>query len=165
MCCAPRSAGVSRSSTFRDGERVRKGQLLVQFDDQLPAAQLKQSLAEQSIAAANHKRNQELLAQKFVSQRSVEESAANLEVAQAKVALAQATLERLKVKAPFDGIAGIRMVNQGDYLKDGADIVNIEDIDAVLSISGCPSVSSPRSAKASAPRSIWTRCRDASSPP
>jgi membrane fusion protein (multidrug efflux system) len=104
----------------------------------LPAAQLKQSLAEQSIAAANHKRNQDLLAQKFVSQRSVEESAANLEVAQAKVALAQATLERLKVKAPFDGIVGIRMVNQGDYLKDGADIVNIEDIDAVYVDSRLP---------------------------
>jgi membrane fusion protein (multidrug efflux system) len=128
----PEVSGRITQLNFRDGERVSKGQLLVQFDDQLPAAQLKQSLAEQSIAAANHKRNQDLLAQKFVSQRSVEESAANLEVAQAKVALAQATLERLKVKAPFDGIAGIRLVNQGDYLKDGADIVNIEDIDAVF---------------------------------
>ena len=128
----PEVSGRITQLNFRDGDRVRKGQLLVQFDDQLPAAQLKQSLAEQSIAAANHKRNQELLAQKFVSQRSVEESAANLEVAQAKVALAQATLARLKVTAPFDGIAGIRVVNQGDYLKDGADIVNIEDIDAVF---------------------------------
>lgn len=127
----PEVSGRITQLNFRDGDRVRKGQLLVQFDDQLPAAQLKQSLAELSIATANHKRNQELLAQKFVSQRSVEESAANLEVAQAKVALAQATVERLKVKAPFDGIAGIRLVNTGDYLKDGADIVNIEDIDAV----------------------------------
>ena len=102
------------------------------FDDQLPLAQVQQSRAELSIALANHNRNKELVAQNFISQRSVEESAANLEVAQAKVALAQATLERLKVKAPFDGIAGIRLVNQGDYLKDGADIVNIEDIDAVF---------------------------------
>lgn len=127
----PEVSGRITQLNFRDGERVRKGQLLVQFDDQLPAAQLKQSQAELSIATANHKRNQELLAQKFVSQRSVDESAANLEVAQAKVALAQATVDRLKVKAPFDGIAGIRQVNPGDYLKDGADIVNIEDIDAV----------------------------------
>jgi membrane fusion protein (multidrug efflux system) len=127
----PEVSGRITQLNFRDGERVRKGQLLVQFDDQLPAAQLKQSQAELSIATANHKRNQELLAQNFISQRSVEESAANLEVAQAKLALAQATLARLKVMAPFDGIAGIRTVNQGDYLKDGADIVNIEDIDAV----------------------------------
>jgi membrane fusion protein (multidrug efflux system) len=127
----PEVSGRITQLNFRDGDRVRKGQLLVQFDDQLQAAQLKQSLAELSIATANHKRNQELLAQKFVSQRSVDETAANLEVAQAKVALAQATVDRLKVKAPFDGITGIRQVNPGDYLKDGADIVNIEDIDAV----------------------------------
>jgi membrane fusion protein (multidrug efflux system) len=127
----PEVSGRIAQLNFRDGERVRKGQLLVQFDDQLPAAQLKQSQAELSIAQANHKRNQELVAQNFISQRSVEESAASLEVAQAKLALAQATLARLKVLAPFDGIAGIRLVSQGDYLKDGADIVNIEDMDAV----------------------------------
>jgi hypothetical protein len=34
--------------------------------------------------------------------------------------------------APFDGITGLRQINVGDYLKDGADMVNIEDIDAVL---------------------------------
>ena len=127
----PEVSGRITQLNFRDGERVRKGQLLVQFDDQLPVAQFKQSQAELSIALANHKRNQDLVAQNFISQRSVDESAANLEVAQAKLALAQATLARLKVLTPFDGIAGIRTVNQGDYLKDGADIVNIEDIDAV----------------------------------
>ncbi|MDP3828440.1 MAG: efflux RND transporter periplasmic adaptor subunit, partial [Polaromonas sp.] len=60
------------------------------------------------------------------------ESAANLQVAQARLSLARATAARLKIVAPFDGIAGIRQVNPGDYLKDGADIVNIEDIDAVF---------------------------------
>ena len=127
----PEVSGRVTQLNFRDGERVRKGQLLVQLDDQLPQAQVKQSLAELSIAQANHKRNQELLAQNFVSQRSLDESAANLEVAQARLALAQATAARLKILAPFDGIAGIRNVNVGDYLKDGTDIVNLEDIDTV----------------------------------
>lgn len=127
----PEVSGRITQLNFRDGERVRKGQLLVQFDDQLQLAQIKQSQAELSIAQANHKRNQELLAQNFVSQRSLDESAANLEVSQAKLALAQATAARLKILAPFDGIAGIRNVNVGDYLKDGTDIVNLEDIDTV----------------------------------
>jgi len=61
----------------------------------------------------------------------VDESAANLQVAEAKLALARATLARLKIFAPFDGVAGIRSINVGDYLKDGADIVNIEDLDAL----------------------------------
>lgn len=128
----PEVSGRITQLNFTDGQRVRKGQVLVQFDDQLPLAQVQQSQAELSIAQANQKRNQELVAQNFVSQRSLDESAANLQVAQARLSLARATAARLKIIAPFDGIAGIRQVNPGDYLKDGADIVNIEDIDAVF---------------------------------
>ena len=127
----PEVSGRITQLNFTDGQRVRKGQVLVQFDDQLPLAQVQQSLAELSIALANQKRNQELVAQNFISQRSLDESAANLQVAQAKLSLAKATAARLKILAPFDGIAGIRQVNVGDYLKDGADIVNIEDIEAI----------------------------------
>ena len=128
----PEVSGRITQLNFKDGERVKKGQLLVQFDDQLQVAQVKQSQAELSIAMANHKRNQELVAQNFISKRSVDESAANLEVAQAKLSLSQATASRFKITAPFDGMTGIRTVNVGDYLKDGGDIVNIEDITAVF---------------------------------
>jgi membrane fusion protein (multidrug efflux system) len=128
----PEVSGRVTRLNFRDGEKVRRGQLLVQLDDQLPLAQLQQAQAELSIAQANHKRNQELVAQNFISKRSLDESAANLQVAQAKLSLARATAARLRIIAPFDGIAGIRNVNVGDYLKDGAEIVNIEDIDAIL---------------------------------
>ncbi|MDB5891874.1 MAG: efflux transporter periplasmic adaptor subunit [Polaromonas sp.] len=127
----PEVSGRITQLNFTDGQRVRKGQVLVQLDDDLPRAQIQQSEAELSIARANQKRNQELVAQNFISQRSLDESAANLQVAQAKLSLAKATAARLKIIAPFDGIAGIRLVNVGDYLKDGADIVNIEDIDAI----------------------------------
>ena len=127
----PEVSGRITELNFTDGQRVRKGQVLVQFDDQLQQAQVQQSQAELSIAQANQKRNQELVSQNFISQRSLDESAANLQVAQAKLALAKATASRLKIVAPFDGIAGIRLVNVGDYLKDGSDIVNIEDIDAI----------------------------------
>jgi membrane fusion protein (multidrug efflux system) len=128
----PEVSGRVTRLNFRDGEKVRRGQLLVQLDDQLPLAQLQQAQAELSIAQANHKRNQDLVSQNFISQRSVDESAANLQVAQAKLALAQATAARLRILAPFDGIAGIRNVNVGDYLKDGAEIVNIEDLEAIF---------------------------------
>jgi membrane fusion protein (multidrug efflux system) len=127
----PEISGRITQLNFRDGDRVKAGQLLVQLDDRLPMAQVQQALAELSIAEANHKRNQDLVAQNFISRRTVDESAAALQVAEAKLALARATAARLKILAPFDGLAGIRSVNVGDYLKDGADIVNIEDIEAI----------------------------------
>jgi len=128
----PEVSGRVTQLHFSDGARVRKGQVLVQLDDQLPRAQVQQAQAELSIARANHQRNRDLVAQGFVSQRSLDESAAGLQVAQAKLALAEATAARLKLVAPFDGMAGLRNVHVGDYLKDGADIVNIEDIDSVF---------------------------------
>lgn len=128
----PEVGGRVKQIFFNDGQRVRKGQLMVQFEDQLQQAQLAQVRAELSIAQANHKRNQELVAQNFISQRSLDESAAALEVSRAKLALGEASLQRLKVLAPFDGIAGLKQIHVGDYLRDGADMVNVEDIDAVL---------------------------------
>lgn len=128
----PEVGGRVKQIFFNDGQRVRKGQVMVQFEDQLQWAQLSQAKAELSIAEANHKRNQDLVTQNFISKRSLDESGAALEVARAKLALADATLQRLKVLAPFDGITGLKQINVGDYLKDGADMVNVEDIDAVL---------------------------------
>jgi membrane fusion protein (multidrug efflux system) len=128
----PEVGGRVSQIMFKDGQRVKKGQVLVQFDDQLPSAQVMQAKAELSIANANHTRNKELVAQNFISKRSLDESEAALQVTEAKLSLAQATLQRLKVLAPFDGVAGLRQINVGDYLKDGADMVNVEDIDAVL---------------------------------
>ena len=112
---------------FADGQRVQRGQLLVQLDDTLQQAQLRQSEAQAGIARTNLQRSRDLLGQNFISQSAVDQNAAALEVALAQVALSRAQLQRLAVLAPFDGLAGIRLVNVGDYVKDGADLVNLED--------------------------------------
>jgi membrane fusion protein (multidrug efflux system) len=123
----PEVSGRIARLGFDDGQRVKAGQWLVQLDDTLQQAQLKQAMAQASIARTNLQRNRDLVAQNFVSQSAVDQSAAALEVAESQVALAQAQLARMRIVAPFDGVVGIRSVNLGDYVKDGADLVNIED--------------------------------------
>lgn len=123
----PEVSGRVAALGFADGARVRRGQLLVQLDDTLQRAQLQQAQAQAAIARTQLARNRELVAQGFVSQSAVDQSEAALEVAMAQVALAQAQLARLRVLAPFDGQAGIRQVNVGDYVKDGADLVTLVD--------------------------------------
>lgn len=125
------SGRISRLG-FSDGQRVKRGQMLVQLDDTLQQAQLQQAEAQASIARTNLQRNRELLAANFVSQSMVDQTAAALQVAEAQVALAKAQLARMRIEAPFDGVAGIRVVNVGDYVKDGADLVNVEDTSTVL---------------------------------
>jgi len=128
----PEVAGRIAALGFSDGARVRKGQMLVQLDDTLQRAELSQAQAQVSIAQSTFNRNQELVAQNFVAKRALEESAAALQVAQAQLALAQARQSRMRIVAPFDGVAGIRVVNIGDFVKDGADLVNIEDLSTML---------------------------------
>ncbi|HKX94289.1 MAG TPA: efflux RND transporter periplasmic adaptor subunit, partial [Methylibium sp.] len=123
----PEVSGRVVTLGFADGQRVRRGQLLVQLDDALPRAQLRQAEAQLAIARTTLQRNRELVAQNFVTQSVVDQAQANVDVADAQVALARAQLDKLRIVAPFDGQTGIRAVNVGDYLKDGADIVALED--------------------------------------
>ena len=127
----PEVAGRVKALGFADGAQVRKGQVLVQLDDTLQQAEVSQAQAQVSIAKATHKRNQELVAQNFVAQRVLEESAASLLVVEAQLALANARLSRMAILAPFDGTVGIRSINVGDFVKDGADLVNVEDISSM----------------------------------
>ena len=123
----PEVPGRVKALGFVDGGPVKRGQVLVQLDDTLQKAEIKQAKAQVSIALANFKRNQELVAQNFVAQRVLEESSASLQVAEAQLALACARLSRMAIIAPFDGTVGIRNVNLGDFVKDGADLINLED--------------------------------------
>ena len=124
----PEVAGRVVALGFADGSQVRKGQMLVQLDDSLQRAEIQQAQAQMSIAQANHKRNQDLVSQGFIAQRSLDESQASLQVAQAQVALSCARWERMRIVAPFSGTVGLRTINIGDYVKDGADMVNLEDL-------------------------------------
>jgi membrane fusion protein (multidrug efflux system) len=127
----PEVSGRIARFGFDDGQRVRRGQLLVQLDDVLQQAQLKQAEAQAGIARTNLQRSRELVAQGFVSQSAVDQNVAALQVAEAQVALAQAQVARMRVLAPFDGLAGIRRVELGDFVKDGADLVSVEDISSM----------------------------------
>ncbi len=123
----PEVAGRVQRIAFGDGAQVRRGQLLVQLDDTLQAAELLQAQAQLSIAQTNFNRNQELVAQNFVAQRVLDESRAALQVAQAQVTLAQARQQRMRITAPFDGTVGLRSINLGQYVQEGQDLVNLED--------------------------------------
>ncbi|RZI43289.1 efflux RND transporter periplasmic adaptor subunit [Herbaspirillum sp. HC18] len=127
----PEVSGRIVKLNFADGQQVRKGHLLVGFDATVNQAEVQQAKAELGIAKANYDRNVDLAKQKFISDRARDESQANVQVLEAKLALAEARLSKLEIRAPFSGIVGIRNVSVGDYVKDGTDLINLEDISSV----------------------------------
>lgn len=124
----PETAGRVSAISFKDGSIVAKGTVLVALDAAIQEAELQQAKANLALASSNHQRNQELLGKKFLSQQAVDSSAATLKVQEAAVQLADAKLAKTRVKAPFKGMVGLRNVSVGDYVKEGQDLINIEDI-------------------------------------
>lgn len=120
-------AGRISAIHFADGSLVKRGQDLISFDAGIQQAQVMQAKAERDLAAAKLKRTQELFDKKFLSAAALDDAKASEQIAQAKLELAQANLEKYLLRAPFDGTIGIRQVSVGDYIKEGVDLVNIED--------------------------------------
>jgi len=124
----PEVSGRIATIGFRDGQVVKKGQLLIGLDSTLNEAEVAQYRAEYDLALSNLKRSEDLARQKFISSSAQETAASNAQVAEARLKLAQARLSKMKIVSPFDGIVGIRGVSLGDYVKDGTDLVNVEDV-------------------------------------
>ena len=124
----PEVSGRISAIGFKDGQVVRKGQMLIALDNSLNAAEVAQMQAENDLALANLKRSEDLASRKFISSSAQDTAASNAQVADAKLKLAQARLSKMRILAPFDGVVGIRGVSLGDYVKDGTDLVNVEDV-------------------------------------
>lgn len=124
----PEVSGRIEAIRFRDGEAVRRGAVLIELDAAVQRAELQQARANLTLAESNFRRTEDLFGRKFVSQSSLDDARAKLEVARASLALAQAHLARMQIRAPFDGVVGIRSVSPGDFVKDGDALINLEDI-------------------------------------
>jgi membrane fusion protein, multidrug efflux system len=116
---------------FREGQPVRKGQMLVQLDDSVTRAELGQANANLKLAKAKFDRAAELKERNFISGQAKDEAENALKVAEASVKLIEARLQRFNIEAPFSGTVGLRSASVGDYVRDGQDIVNLEKTDPI----------------------------------
>jgi len=125
----PEVAGRISSIHFHEGERVAKGAPLVKLDPSITEAEERQARANLTWAKQKYQRAIDLEKQGFISSQAKDEAENNLKVSEAALSLAEARLAKLTISAPFSGIIGLRSVSVGDYVKEGADMVNLEAID------------------------------------
>ncbi|MDX2220901.1 MAG: efflux RND transporter periplasmic adaptor subunit [Burkholderiales bacterium] len=125
----PEVAGRISEILFREGQRVQQGDVLVRFDSSVQRAELDQAKANLSLNQSKFERAVDLQKKGFISSQARDEAENNYRVSKASVDLFAARLAKLELRAPFTGLAGLRQVSVGDYVKDGQDLVNIETID------------------------------------
>jgi membrane fusion protein, multidrug efflux system len=125
----PEVAGRIATIQFQEGQRVTKGMTLVRLDAAINEAELQQARANHTLAKSKFDRAVDLAKSNFISGQARDEAESNYKVAEAALALVEARLAKMEIKAPFSGIIGLRSVSIGDYVKEGADLVNLESID------------------------------------
>lgn len=125
----PEVVGRIADIGFTEGQKVRKGQMLVRLDASVQEAELAQAQASLSLSRANFERADELMKRGAGTARALDEARWKLRNDEAAVNLAKSRLEKYVLLAPFDGVVGLRKVSVGDYVGPGADIVNLEMID------------------------------------
>lgn len=123
--------GIVDTITFKSGDDVKHGALLVSLVAQDDLARLRSLQAAAELAAVSHTRALKLFERKFGSQASLDEAAATLKSARAQVAEQQATIEKKKLRAPFSGRLGIRNVDVGQYLSPGQSLVTLQSLDPI----------------------------------
>lgn len=128
-----RSEIVGRISriNFNEGQPVKAGQVLFELDDSVHRAEQDQAKAAYALTKRNHERAVELFGKNLVSQADRDTAAANLDVAAANLALAGARLAKTRILAPFAGVTGLRQVSPGDLVREGQDLVNLEDLSVI----------------------------------
>lgn len=124
-------AGRIADIPFKEGQPVKSGDIIVKLDEALARADLTDAKSRQTLAIANNQRATTLSRTGVMAGRSRDEAVSNFETANAAVELAETRLDKHTLRAPFDGVAGVRSVSPGAYVSIGAPIVNIEKIDTL----------------------------------
>ena len=124
-------AGIVRQIAFESGSKVREGDLLVHLDTTQEEAQLHSAEAQRDFAAVSLKRDKDLVEKHAISQSDYDNADAVFRQNQASVDQFKALIARKTLRAPFDGVAGIRQVNLGQYLKEGDMVVTLQAFDPI----------------------------------
>ncbi|NJN42461.1 MAG: efflux RND transporter periplasmic adaptor subunit [Flammeovirgaceae bacterium] len=109
-------SGKITSILFQEGKKVAKGNILVQINDEEIAAQLQKERHNQKLNQSIEFRQRALLKKDAISQEEYDNALNRVNTTRADISLLETQLARTKIRAPFDGIIGLRNVSEGAYV-------------------------------------------------
>ncbi|MDR1505392.1 MAG: efflux RND transporter periplasmic adaptor subunit [Prevotella sp.] len=113
---------------FNEGSNVRKGQLLAKVNDKPLQAELKKLKAQVPLAQDRVFRQKALLAKDAVSQEAYESVNTELDKLMADIELTESRIAQTELRAPFDGIVGLRLVSEGTYASPSTIVTRLTKI-------------------------------------
>lgn len=143
--------GVVEAAGFEEGQRVKKGDVLVRLDSDLlekrlqaTRASYEQALSELEKAELEFKRADSLYKEGLISEQAYDERRFNVQGIGKKSLSLKAETERIEVElrkkvvtAPFDGIVVKKHVDRGEWISPGATAATIardDELDIVVEV-------------------------------
>ena len=117
------------SINFEEGAPVHRGDLLVKLNDADLRASLDRYVYGRQLAEARERRYATLLAQHVVTQQDYDAALGDVNVQKANVDLYKAQIEKTEIRAPFDGVVGLRYVSNGAYVNAATRIATLQRLD------------------------------------
>ncbi len=116
---------------FKEGSHVNKGDVLLKINDEELQAQLLGAKSALKLAEDNMARAKQLLDKQGISQQDYDAAANDLNVKKANFDLVKAQIDKTEIKAPFEGIIGLRYVSEGSFINSSIVIASLQDINPV----------------------------------
>lgn len=123
--------GTVREIRFQEGERVEKGDLLVELDNTKAAAQLNEAMARQKLAETSLARVGQLHKEHLISQADYDTASAEAAEKGAVVDMKRREFKDTRVIAPFAGITGARLISPGQVINKASTLTWLVDLDTV----------------------------------
>jgi membrane fusion protein (multidrug efflux system) len=117
------------SINFAEGAHVRRGDLLMKLNDAELRATLQRAAYKRELAEIRERRLAKLLETKSVNQQDYDVALSEVSVQRAEVALVEAQIAKLEIRAPFDGVVGLRFVSEGAFVNATTRIATLQRLD------------------------------------
>lgn len=127
----PELSGKIIQLNFQEGSRVSRGQLLVKINDADLQANYKKLQLQYALADQKLQREKKLLDINGISQEEFDIIQNQYNVIKSEMDFATAQIAKTEIKAPFDGVIGLKHVSEGAYVSSNTVIANIQQINPV----------------------------------
>jgi membrane fusion protein (multidrug efflux system) len=127
----PEISGKVVLINFSEGTAVTKGQLLVKINDAELQAQSKKLKLQHALAEERMKRQEKLLAVQGISQEEFDVVKNEFEVIRAEMEFSEAQIAKTEIRAPFNGVIGLKNVSPGAFVSPSVVIASIQQVNPV----------------------------------
>ena len=140
---APEVGGTVMAIQFESGAVVAAGAPILQINDAPDRGDLERFRGVLWYAERENTRHRRLAPVGAVSKSDAENTESKLTEARGQVARTEAVIAQKRLCAPFAGVLGVRLVDQGQYLQPGQPVVSLTDLDQLYVNFSLPEQSLP----------------------